>query len=102
MSVWHICLLLCLCFDCQCREKERLVCPDGFLDSQRYRSSYEFKQKSKHGSLDDIKKKRMTSSVVDVASRNANQQKDYEKEIKSIEVSNFLVLLFKMSVFNTV
>lgn len=65
------------------REKERLVCPDGFLDSQRYRSSYEFKQKSKRGP-DDVKKKRMLS-VIDVSSGNDHQQKDYEKQIKSIE-----------------
>lgn len=60
-----------------CSNKERRVCDDGFIDSRRYRSAY--------GDKDDSSTKR-PKSVVDFVVRTDEEQKEYDKRLKIIEV----------------
>ena len=70
-----------------CREQERKVGPEGFLDSSRY--SHQFSVKKQKGRANSLSAK---PSTVSLSSRISKDKKDYEKRMKVIEVCDLKIL----------
>ncbi len=68
------------------REKERKCGPDGFVDSTKYKHSFDVRQSQsrREGKAPSPQQK---FTIVDLSARKDRDQHDYERRLKVIEVS---------------
>ena len=80
-------MLLNLMYPGSCRDKERMVGPDGFVDSRRLQHPYKVHKDKKEQKRKATSSKSQSFTVVDLAAIKDRDQKDYDKRLKVIEVS---------------
>ena len=75
-----------------CREQERKVGPDGFLDSNRYSHTYQVKKKDRE--LKTARSEGGKPSVVKLSAKIEMDKKEHDRRIKVIEVKIVVFLRF--------
>ena len=75
-----------------CREQERKVGPDGFLDSNRYSHTYQVMKKDRE--LKTARSEGGKPSVVKLSAKIEMDKKEHDRRIKVIEVKIVIFLRF--------
>ena len=70
-----------------CRDKERKAGRDGFVDSYRQRNAYSVRQDGSQKEGRESPRKAKSMTAVDLAVRKEQEQKEFSRRLKCIEVS---------------